>query len=531
MEERKPSSFANLLLSAFERAEDDRKGSEEAGEGKKKITVNPVISEVASWYEKLRTAMDIREEEVILRGSIERIVKRRILLGGTGKTIAGPLVRELIWARYFPDASVPETIVGQVEKTIDLHMRLRDTIGKKHKISQSGFDDWFYHLLSSDLVEILAPNKKKDTVANFMFQILRDHVTISDDTHKTRDAQVFIAVRKAFAKDDIAYLRYHLFSQYFGKLTEENLPSIAENFITGFNEIEQQLRYPLKEKIFNYVKNKTAPFFILEDILTAYDEHVGALIESPEHLKKAVFAFCQERYKTISGKIQRAIFRSVIFILLTKAIFAFAIEGTYETLLFGKISWDTMVINVSIPPLLMIIVGLFMRTPGKDNSERIFDRIEQILFSEKPVLGETLQLTRAKQKSRPTTNIIFTILWFLAFLLSFGILFWVLNKLDFHIVSQGIFIFFLTIVSFLSYRISQTAGVYYVDPKPGILTPVVDFAFLPIIQVGRHLTEGIAQLNLILFIFDFIIETPFKGIFGFFEQWFLFLHAKRENLG
>ena len=526
MDEHKLSHLADHLLATFEK--DKKDGGED---GEKKIRVNAVISEMASWYEKIRTSMDIREEEVILRGAIERIVKRRVLLGGTGKSIAAPLVRELIWARYFPDASVPEEMVGQVEKTINLYTRLREAILKKNKIRQSIIDEWFYHLLSTELVEILSPNRKKETIANFMFQIMKDHVEITDDTPETRDAQVFIAVHKAFAKDDVAFLRYHLFEQYFGKLAEENLQHVANNFTAGYNEIERQLRYPLKDRIFNYVKKKAAPFFILEDIADAYGEHTRTLTESEESLKKAVFAFCEERYKTISGKIGRAILRSVVFILLTKAIFAFVVEGTYETILFGHISWTTMAINVSIPPLLMVLVGLFMRTPGKDNSERIYDRIKRILFTEPAVLGESLVLTKATEKGKPTNNFVFKLLWFLAFASSFGMLISVLNLLHFHIVSQAIFIFFLTIVSFLSYRISQTAGIYYVDEKPGLLTPVVDFLFLPIIQVGRHLTDGIAQLNLILFIFDFIIETPFKGIFGFFEQWFLYLHAKREGLG
>jgi hypothetical protein len=53
---------------------------------------------------------------------------------------------------------------------------------------------------------------------------------------------------------------------------------------------------------------------------------------------------------------------------------------------------------------------------------------------------------------------------------------------------------------------------------------------VPIIRVGRRFTEGIAQINFILIIIDFIIEAPFKGLVGFFEQWFLFLANKREEL-
>jgi hypothetical protein len=90
--------------------------------------------------------------------------------------------------------------------------------------------------------------------------------------------------------------------------------------------------------------------------------------------------------------------------------------------------------------------------------------------------------------------------------------------------------FFVAIVSFLSYRINQTANMYAVESKQSLLTPLIDFIFLPIIQVGRRLTEGVAQINIFLFILDFVFETPFKGLFAFFEQWFHYLHQKRENL-
>jgi hypothetical protein len=51
-----------------------------------------------------------------------------------------------------------------------------------------------------------------------------------------------------------------------------------------------------------------------------------------------------------------------------------------------------------------------------------------------------------------------------------------------------------------------------------------------VIRVGRRFTEGISQINFILMIIDFIIEAPFKGLVGFFEQWFSFLATKREEL-
>jgi len=41
---------------------------------------------------------------------------------------------------------------------------------------------------------------------------------------------------------------------------------------------------------------------------------------------------------------------------------------------------------------------------------------------------------------------------------------------------------------------------------------------------------GIAQINIVLFVFDYLIETPFKQMFAFLEQWLFFLRSQREML-
>lgn len=212
-------------------------------------------------------------------------------------------------------------------------------------------------------------------------------------------------------------------------------------------------------------------------------------------------------------------------------MFAFGIEGTYERIVYGEIQWNSLILNMTIPPILMVVVSFFIRTPDKENSKRILSAIKAVLYSENPRLGQPLVVAKAKDTRKPILHGIFTLLWFLAFALSFGGIISILTMLHFNPVSQGIFIFFLAIVSFLAYRISLVADIYRVGEKQDLLTPVVDFLFMPVVRVGQRLTQSISQINVLLFIFDFIIETPFKIIFGFFEQWFRFLHDKREEIG
>ncbi|MFH1832939.1 MAG: hypothetical protein ABH816_02095 [Candidatus Levyibacteriota bacterium] len=517
------SLFADVLIREFEKDETPSSG--------RKISVNPIVSKVASIYEKLRNAMDYRDEEVILRAAIERILKRRFLFGGTGKSIAEPLVRELVWARYFPDESLSESIIEKIGKKIDLYSKLHQNILLKHpSFSEKTINQLIYQLMSSDLEHILGKPHKKEVMTNFIFRIMRENISIIDDSEQTRDAQVFIAIHKSFAKDDLALLYYHLFNQYFGEISEKNLEETSSDFLKGYREINYQLNYPRKDRIYNFVKDKTAVFFILEDLLNLEKGNVRELYKSEKDFDKIVFEICESRYEGISSKVRRAIFRSVIFILLTKAFFALAIEGTYESVFYGRILWTSTLLNIGVPPFLMAAVGFLIRGPSQNNSKRILSYIKLLLTSDSTKFKNPLQIKKNPDKIKPLLNSIFTLLWLATFLLAFGIIIFFLGKLHFNIVSLGIFVFFLAIVSFLSYRINQSAHIYSIEEKKNILAPVVDFLLMPFVRVGRHLTEGISQINLFIFILDFIIETPFKGLFGFFEQWFLFLQAKREEL-
>ncbi len=517
------SPLSDAVVKVFER--------KEATNNEPKITVNRFLSEIASWYEKLRTAMDISDDEVVLRSAIERIIKRRIILGGNGEKIAEPLLRELIWAHYFPNSTLPESYVGKIAHMVQLYLDLRKNVLDQKVIKEQVMTEWTIHLISCQVARFLSPNIEKNTMSNFMYHIMKDRLEILDDKEDTKNVQVYLAVRRAFAKDDIAFLRFYLFQQIFGDLTTESLPQISKSFLKGYKEIEYQLSYPLREKIYMFIKKRVPVFYILEDVLRQHKTDFRKLLDTSEEFKKVVFDACDVRYKGVRKKVTTAIIRSVIFLLITKAVFAIGVEGSYEKWAYGHINWTTIALNICIPPLLMIITSFFIKTPGKDNSQRILDKINTILYENHPEIIPVLKTLVHPPKKRSVLQVVFALLGLLAFVVSFGLVVWTLNKVHFNLVSQIIFVFFLTVVSFLAYRINLTAHSYSVDAGQGLLTPFIDFLIIPIVRVGMYFTEGISQINIIIFIFDFLIEAPFKAIFSFFEQFFSYLHTSREDLG
>lgn len=515
------NKYSESLIHLFEKAKE--KPIETAN------VVNPLVSELASWYEKFRNSIEYRDEEVILRASIERILKRRLALGGTGATAAKPLLKELVWARYFPESLYTEETIKRIEQIIDFYLRLKSEV-VKGGLKEGSMRELMFQLMSSDVEQSLHPNKVEEAVGNYIFHVLQKSIEVEENMEEERDVQLFIAIRRAYSKDDIAFLRFKLFTQYFGKMSNQEAASVADKFKDANAQIEKQLTHPARFKILSYVKRQIPAFLIMEDIFTTQGA-IKDLVQNGEELDSVILAACKRKYKTISEKVRRAIIRSVIFILLSKTVIAFGIEGTYERIFFGHIQWLTLALNVAIPTLFMIVVGFSIRTPGDKNSRLILSRIHSLLFDEEPKIGRAIDFPVPDKKPRSAMDWVFWVLWVTAFLLSFGAVSLGLSLLHFSMVSQGIFIFFLAIVSFLAYRINITAHEYSVENRQGLLTPIIDFFFMPIARVGQYLTAGISQINIFLFILDFIIEAPYKAIVGFFDQWFFFLHSKREEIG
>jgi hypothetical protein len=365
---------------------------------------------------------------------------------------------------------------------------------------------------------------------NFLFQIYQNKISILDDDEETKDAQVFIALRRTFGKQDLPLLKYHLFKQLFGNITEDTKEKIADNFMTGYKKIDYQLTYPLASQIYTFIKKEIIPLFILRDVFKQNRGNNLDLVENEQKFKLAIINECTSQYRKIHAKVSRAIIRGVIFILITKAIFALGVEGTFEKYFYGQIYWNSIALNTLFPPILMVLAGILISTPNKENSEKIYGRIENILFHHDKVISKTFR--RHSKKTNSSMYTFFMMLWFSALILFISSINYILTILGFTIISRVIFIFFLAIVSFISYRIHLTAHMYTIsDDKQNISSVLFDFLFMPFIHLGRQLTENISKINILLFIFDMFIETPFKVIFAFFEQWFLFLRTQREKLG
>jgi ABC-type multidrug transport system fused ATPase/permease subunit len=174
----------------------------------------------------------------------------------------------------------------------------------------------------------------------------------------------------------------------------------------------------------------------------------------------------------------------------------------------------------------MLIIGLFIRTPGIKNTKALVSQVKQIVIEEK--FDQPKVFTLKKKKSR--LYFLFDTLYFISSIGILALVTWGLISLKFSIVSIGLFFFFVSLVSFLAFRVSGISRELEVRKRDDTaLTGIYHFVFLPFVSIGKILSEQWSNYNLTLWFWDFIIEAPFKTIMSLFESWLSFVREKREG--
>lgn len=501
-----------------------------------KISVSKTVSFFALVYEKVRNAVEYRDEHLIRRAAIERILKRRLLLNPEGKGEAENVVRELLWARYFSENYLSVNDIDTVQSLIDKYVQIRNklTVGQinEKKIYYSQF---LLDILTSEIEETLDSfhSKKTSLFTSYIYQILRQKIKIENVKDDQKDAFVYVAIEKAFAKSDNAYLRYHLFTLLNNSLTELNTHEL-DQFITKiplvFEKIDSIINNQSADKLSKYVKGQIPPFSILFSVIEKNFDNLEKTLMNKDILWTQVDQVCREKYQLTGSRLRNLAIRSIIYIFLTKMVFALILEYPLSLYFYNEVNYTSIAINSIFPPLLMFFIVSFVKVPGSENTKRIFDRIIDILDADTTFESSLAYVLKKARVRKPILIFGFTVFYSVTFVVTFILIYEVLTLLNFNAISQIIFIFFVSVVSFFGYRVRQIAKEYQLKEKEGFFTPFVDFFFMPILALGKFFSTEIARLNFFIVILDFLIEAPFKLIFEIVEEWITFVRARKDEI-
>jgi hypothetical protein len=190
-------------------------------------------------------------------------------------------------------------------------------------------------------------------------------------------------------------------------------------------------------------------------------------------------------------------------------------------------SWYPLLVNVTFHPVFLAFIGLTVSIPEKKNSEDYLSVCRAIAVG----APHELLSVRIRRDARSTALSVFRLLYGVLFLAVFGVIGVLLHGFGFHGLSIGLFLFFISLVTFFGIRIrSSTKDVVVSDARNGFLGTAFDIVMLPIVRAGAWLSIRVSKINVFIYFFDFIIEAPLKVAIEFVESWLTFVREKKEEI-
>jgi len=347
-----------------------------------------------------------------------------------------------------------------------------------------------------------------------------------------KKVQIYIAVLRNLIKSDLNIIQFKLVAKkhphWFFAPSEETIVQLAHNINKTILEIERDINHPLGENFSRFVKKNLAYFTILQDVVSGNSKDVDKIFSYHYYIEDAIKETCVKKYKEAKTKLKRAAVRSIIYIFITKMTLAIVMELPFDKYILGYTNYFALSINVIFPPLLMFLVVVTIKIPSKKNTELIISGIKEMIYDKyvhPPFIIKGI-LSRSSLFYQ-----VFRFFYTIIFLVSFGLIIWILRRLDFNILSIGLFLFFLSVVSYFGIRIRQNARELVVTQrKEGIVSFVADLFSIPILQMGQWLSTKLSNINVFVFALDFIIEAPFKTFVEIFESWIYFIKEERDKI-
>lgn len=528
------SSETKSLLEAIA-----QKNSQRAEEqfGSSQISVSNLTSGIEFLYEKIRNALEYREEHLWLKDAVLRILKRRFFEILAKEKIGRELIEELIRGHYLKNDSLAESKAVEIDEVLKKCRQVIEVFETKSKLEEkqnSKHEEWFLGLIALEIVEIISENKLDRSFINYFWSVIKKStVAASEISGDEFDQQLYLASFRNFLKADELMEQYEIFRLRYPEWfqNQKDLINKFGNELSNLKkELQASLKYPFRKELDRAMKRRSLFILMLQDLISQEKEEAETIMNDPERLETKLKKIYDSHYQKGREKLKTSSVRAIIFIVLTKMLLLFAIEIPFQIWHENKINYLILSINTLIPPIILIISSLIIKMPGEEqNFLRIVAEFQKMIRYDTKM--PPLDIIRLKKQRSWLTQII---LWGIYGL---NILFtgWILQKFfsffNFNIVDSAIFILFLSLISFFAIRLRKTANeLAAVEEKDHLLTIVVEFFFFPIIEIGKLISQGVSSLNLTAFIFDFLIETPFKTMIKILEEWFAFIRERRQNL-
>jgi hypothetical protein len=518
--------------------------SQRPHEGVPAIHVDEVASRVAAFYERIRTIIDWKEEHLMRRAAIIRKLRRRFLdleLNDFATTdIAGPLVLELIRGGYFPNDKIEETKIKDVQHILEKYVFIFKNSPENKQGKIANFYSRLLEIAACEIEETLAPSIKEMALMDYMFEIMRSRIRVSDSVYQRgllkkeeTDIQIYIAVQQALFKLDAPIVSYNLLRYkypYWNSPSQEELLKISQNIHKILLTLQHDLSHPMAKKFYSLCEKHDTPFLLMGDVLAMEPpESISTAIQDPASLEGLTRTAYSRRLKELKAKITRAAIYSTVSIFITKILTLLVLEFVVVRIIFG-ISPNLFALGVDLllPTALMGTLVLSVKTPSKKNLNLAVMETMNIVYKKEKESGYDIKVSRPPNVA---VRFFLSLIYSVSAVVSFAIIYGIFSFFHFSVMSIVINFIFIALILFTGTAVRRRSQELTIEEsREGFLSFISDMVFLPIAETGRWLSNTFKQYNAISAFFNALIDMPFSAFVEFLEIWRFFLRERKEDL-
>ncbi|KKT92319.1 MAG: hypothetical protein UW92_C0003G0036 [Candidatus Jorgensenbacteria bacterium GW2011_GWA2_45_13] len=511
-----------------------RTADEETPESIPRIHIDEVASQVSVFYEKLRNVVDYKEEHLIRRRFIDRVLHRRLFLNKGDKS-AESIVKEIIRAGYLPNDAIPETKIAEVALIIRNYEYFEEHVPmSKNRANQKEFSEWLFIMTASAIEENLFPPRKENALVDIMFLIMKEHLVIrgEEPSDEKKDLQLFVAVRRALLKADEDQLHYQLLKSTYpkwGHMTDEECEVVAGTLRVTRKKMKSIINDPLGIHFLRTTTRYSMVFHLIGDLIDRAGsfEDFSTMISDIDRMESEMREAYDNRFRVIRKRLNRIGFLSVLSFFLSKILIVLAIEIPIEQQLTHSFSLENTVVNILFPPLLMLIIALSIKMPKAGNFHLVFEASQQALFEEE----NTSYVIEIPKKRGFLGEALLNLFYLATFVVVFYLASKLLIPLSFTTANIIVLLLFVSVVAAAGVRMHNRAKELSLDkPHTNIISFLFDLFSMPFVSVGKWIIDGLAKFNPIVVLINLLIELPFQLFVEFVENFNRFLRNKKEEI-
>lgn len=521
------------------------------------IYVDEIASKVAKLYETIRRIVDWKEEHLIRRAAIERVLKRRFVSKVYGISIvpdvkpaeaAEPFILELIRSGYFPNGKIGKEKIPEIQKALEKYLYILSNAvvknggeGKSKKEIKAGvkkkinFYNWVIEIAACEIEDILDAPLRERALLDLMTNCLLERIRIIPEnsiSDSDKYIQTYIAVHRTLFNLDTPITSFHLLEYKYPDLfgSFEHISEFTSRVFDIWEEIEADLSYKKGSEFYRLAEKYDAAYLMIGDTMNKFEKDLDTLDEKVADkgfFLPAVEEIYMGRLATLKKRLSKLAIFSTLSIFVAGLASLLLFEIPIATWVRGYFSPWSIVADLAIPTALMFILVWMIKPPSGNNLESVKEEVSKVVYK---VEEMDIYEVKLKKKIKKVLNFIFALVYIAGGLVSLYGIYWVFKIALVPWTSLYINTGNVAMVVFSAMVIRQRSRELTIVEKENIIEFLLDFFSIPLAKIGGWISTKWKEYNIVSVFFIALVDFPFSSFVAMIEGWRNFIKEKRSEL-